>query len=62
MVGILRQTTGLTTLSKSERNTVLQLQLASSMLNPGLNGGSSDYTIAGLAWGRSSRIVVLFEI
>ena len=23
---------------------------------PGLNGGFGDYTIAGLAWGRSSRI------
>ena len=30
------------------------LLLASSY--PGLNGGSGDYTIAGLAWGRSSRI------
>jgi hypothetical protein len=28
---------------------------ASSLLYPGLNGGSGDYSIAGLAWGRSCR-------
>ena len=43
---------GKNTLSKSERKTVLLL----ASFYPGLNGGFGDYTIAGLAWGRSSRI------
>ena len=55
-LALFAQRTRIPTSARSIGFCAIWVCISSSSSYPGLNGGSGDYTIAGLAWGRSNRI------